>query len=459
MITNGPTKTSLVINSKNKWCRRALLSRIGKTSAAAALMPFVPIMEAGAQSNRAVRYVQWYHANGSSDTSGYWQDKSGPINTPNGSPYKPFDAHQEDVAFIGNMHLRSAQALKPINPHNQPAWAAISGDDRNLGSDNYFTLDQIIANHLKASGVNTSYRNFVMGFKNNNNNDLSVSVNNGNLAAGDRDPRVVYDRLFKTALSINGVPEGQQLNAQKKSILDFVGDSIKKLKPIISEQDRNKLDFHLNAIREVEERISLVEDSMGCNAFDDVDKMAQAPAEKFGNEIVDAYIDLIVASFTCDLTRVVSFQMSFGHDFHSYEWLGLSGDFHGWTHNRAEFKGDGIGQVAALARLNQAMTWRHQKIVRLIDKLKAVQEPGGTLLDNTGILAWTETSRLHDYDNAMWVLAGGMGGKIKTGHYTDYNGADHNKLLTTIAQAMGMNTNRIGSNNYQAGTLDGLLKV
>lgn len=236
-----------------------------------------------------------------------------------------------------------------------------------------------------------------------------------------------------------------------------IGASLKRLNPIISHQDRNKLDFHLNAIREVEERLTQVTDAGSCIAFSEDDKLKNNPEEQFGDEILNAYIDLVVAAFICDLSRVATFQMSFGHDFHSYPWLGLTGDFHGWTHNKVGTGGASLN--GAQGRINAAMAWRHEKIVRLMDKLKAVQEPDGTLLDNSGILMWTETSREHFYNDATWVLGGRMGGQINTGHHTKYSGVDHNKLLTTIAQAMGMQTNRFGAAQYQSGTLDGLLKA
>ena len=459
-----PKKPGVVITSKDKWSRRQLLSRIGKSSTTVALMPFVPIMEAGAQTDRAVRYVQWFNANASSSNNGFWQSNNGAVDFPNGSPYEPYEKYKDHTAVIGNVYLRSAKDVGK-NPHNETTWGSISGRDSSPTANGFYTLDQAIAEDLRDRGINTLYKSLVFGFKNPILTDHTISINNGNRANADRDPRTVYDRLFKAAQSIGGGVDttAQLLSERKLSVLDYVDDSLKKLKPIISSQDRQKLDFHLNSILEVEARIQKIEDgsNQGCNSFRSEDKLATAASEQFGDEILEAFTDLMVAAFTCDMTRVVAFQMSFGHDFHSYPWLGYSGDFHAWTHGliRQEFDASKrVGLPGAINRVKTAMKWRHEKIVSLMDKLNAVNEPDGTLLDNTGILNWTETSRAHDYNNATWVLSGKMGDKINTGQYRNYGGDDHNKLLTTIAQAMGMNTNRFGASKYDSGTLPGLLK-
>lgn len=460
-----PNTSGLIINSKEKWSRRQLLSRIGKSSTTFALMPFVPIMEAGAQTERAVRYVQWFNANASGNNTGFWQNNDGEINSPDGSPYKPYEKYKDHTSIIGNINLRSADDTN-ANPHNETTWGAISGRSETdpEGTKGYYTLDQAIAEDLRNRGINTLYKSLVFGFKAPILGDTTISVNDGQRLNSDKDPRTVYDRLFKAAQSIGGGvdTEAQLLSERKLSVLDYVNDSLKKLKPIISSQDREKLDFHLNSIQEVEARIKKIEDGtvQSCNSFHNEDKLAHNAEEKYGNEIVDAFADLMVAAFSCDMTRVVAFQMSFGHDFHAYPWLGFSGDFHAWTHGliRQEFDPSKREPLSgALNRVKTAMTWRHEKIVRLMDKLNAVSEPDGTLLDNTGILNWTETSRAHDYNNATWILSGKMGNKINSG-YKNYKGADSNKLLTTIAQAMGMNTNRIGGGKYQSGTLPSLLK-
>ena len=157
-------------------------------------MPFVPIMEAGAQTDRAVRYVQWFYANGSTSTKDYWQTADGPINTPAGSPYKPFDKHKDDVAFIGNIHLRSALDVQKVNPHNPTTRAVMAGDGRGAisqGNPPFSTLDQAIANDLQARGIKTPYKSLVFGFKNPK-EDVIVSTNNGRVSNADRDLSLIH---------------------------------------------------------------------------------------------------------------------------------------------------------------------------------------------------------------------------------------------------------------------------
>ena len=458
-MNKNKNKSSIVITDSEKWSRRQLLSKLGKGSAALALMPFVPIMEAGAQSSRAVRYIQWFNANASSSNNGFWQSNDGAINFPDGSPYAPFAKHRDDIALVANMNLQAA-ADTGRNPHNDATFACMTGDDRQFGSrdEDYSTLDQAIANDLRRQGINTLYKNLVFGFKNPILTDHTISIDRGNRANADRDPATVFDRLFG-AVSMQNTTDPSVV--RKQSVLDYVNESLKRLKPIVSQQDSEKLDYHLTSIREIEQRLDRISEGESCQAFMSDERLSVDPNDEHGEEVLDAYIDLMVAAFHCDITRVISFQMSFGHDFHNYGWLGYSGDFHAWTHGvvRQEFDADKREALpGAINRVKRSMEWRHEKIVRLMDKLKAINEPDGTLLDNTGILAWTETSRAHDYNNATWVLGGRMGGKINTGMRRNYGGAHHNQLLTTIAQAMGMQTNRFGASKYQSGVLPGLLR-
>ena len=431
-----------------KWTRRTLLSRFGNGAAMAAVAPFIPVMEAGAQSDKAIRYIQWFTANAANNNNGFWQENNGATVFPVRGPYAPLNAeHKADVSVVSNIYLKSAEDTGK-NPHNDTSWACMTGrENATLGVEDS-SLDQIIANDLRAKNINTPFKSLVLAV-NQPRKNFGIPTWEGKRMPVDYSPQAVFDRLYGSVEASSGASAG--LEGKRKSVLDYMNASLSRLRLMVSADDKQKLDQHLTAIEEIENRLGL--DASGCDSFEGL----TVPSAPSPDVTLDLYIDLIVAAFACDLTRVASVQMSAGHDFHDYRWLDptFSGEFHSWTHGIVEqaATADREQLPDAAQRVARAMTWRSEKFARLLTKLKATPDVEGNVLDNSGVLWWTETARAHTYTNATWLLAGKMGGKLRSGHRQNVGGAHHNRLLTTIARAAGVDTNRIGDTAYQAGTL------
>ncbi len=82
-----------------------------------------------------------------------------------------------------------------------------------------------------------------------------------------------------------------------------------------------------------------------------------------------------------------------------------------------------------------------------LEKLKSVKEGDGTLLDNSLILygsAIADANR-HSHHDLPVVVAGGGGGKIKTGQLRDYpNDTPLNNLFLSMAQTAGAPLQTLG---------------
>ena len=68
----------------------------------------------------------------------------------------------------------------------------------------------------------------------------------------ESNPRAVFERIYGI-----GTPEEQAANleqrrAEKRSILDFVRDSARKMESSLNRTDKEKLDEYLTGIRQVE---------------------------------------------------------------------------------------------------------------------------------------------------------------------------------------------------------------
>jgi hypothetical protein len=145
-------------------------------------------------------------------------------------------------------------------------------------------------------------------------------------------------------------------------------------------------------------------------------------------------MDLAAAALACDQTRIVTMQWSYSESEHLFQFLSLSGNHHGISH---DFASSGTNFEA----YNKIQTWYAERVAAFLTKLDSYPEGEGTLLDNTLVLWGTEIgeSTQHDLQLMPYVLAGRAGGKIRTGRYLDYSNArkDSNQLLVSMAHAMG----------------------
>jgi hypothetical protein len=102
--------------------------------------------------------------------------------------------------------------------------------------------------------------------------------------------------------------------------------------------------------------------------------------------------------------------------------------------------------------------WHQTKYARLLQKLDSYVEGGGrTVLDNSVIMYSNELSngRAHSFMNLPYILAGSAGGYFKQGENIrlgatqnpdgDDDIAPHNKLLNTIINSMGVQSDWFGA--------------
>ena len=101
----------------------------------------------------------------------------------------------------------------------------------------------------------------------------------------------------------------------------------------------------------------------------------------------------------------------------------------------------------------------------MLDKLSSFTTPTGTLLDD-GVAIWLNDladGPPHGSNNVPWVLAGGAGGKLKTGNFVKGKTYTINKVHNTVAAAIGVTNaagapiDDFGDASYEKGHIDGLL--
>ena len=224
---------------------------------------------------------------------------------------------------------------------------------------------------------------------------------------------------------------------RKKSILDVIRADVAELSGAVGASEKQKLDLHLESIRQFEMRIK------------DNASMPQAacmkpasPTDDLGSvakkTLADmAHLDLIVNAFACDITRLGALQWGNSHTWQFDTPTGLRNELH-----------MGIIHVQKDAEAVKIESWLSGQFARVVERLKSIQEPdgSGTLFDNT-LMIWTRDfgdADSHNSESMKFVLAQGNGGYLKTAPTGRFiKGVSGNKrqerILLNLAEAMGVN--------------------
>ena len=128
--------------------------------------------------------------------------------------------------------------------------------------------------------------------------------------------------------------------------------------------------------------------------------------------------------------------------------IGLPEGHHGLTHHS--------GDKEKIEKVTKINCYHIQALVYAIEKLKAVQEGDGTLLDHSMILYGSGISdgNRHDHANLPLIIAGKGNGKLKPGRHIRYaTGTPMADLFVSLLDRMGVEPERFGDSQ---GKLDRL---
>lgn len=308
------------------------------------------------------------------------------------------------------------------------------------------SVDQIVAQRLP---LETKFRSLELGLQTGSSACAYRTIYTGAKSAVNPlvDPASLYASLFAN-LNAGTVAQAQR-KLEKQSFLDLHKGELDTLLRDSSLYDRPKLEAHLTAVRDLER--SLNDTMSACTKPDepaavDFNQVVNRP------ELVDQQTTLMAAALACDLTRVMSFQYSNGHDNVPYPWLNYSGAHHdNLTHDE--------GDPTARAKRVDICTWYSKMFAQLLGKLNAIPEGSGTLLDHTMVVWGTEVAKGdHTFTDVPFIVAGGGAYGVKTGQFLDTQGAFHQRLLVSAARYMGLaDVQNIGDLDSGTGRVPGLL--
>ncbi|MDA0206704.1 MAG: DUF1552 domain-containing protein [Acidobacteria bacterium] len=306
------------------------------------------------------------------------------------------------------------------------------------------SVDQVIANHVgedtPQSSIVLSCEQPMTGFHETNfslaysshiswqNPDSPVPV--------EVYPSLAFDNLFENRSSLRNT-----------SILDRVKDRAESLGTQISASDRTKLDEYMTSVREVERRVETMRKNMD-KAEDKAKERNTAtwtmerPENGLPEDLREhskLLMDIIAMAFQSDRTRVASMLISRDLSAQYYPFLEVSDGHHAASHNN---NSDAYERVAR---------WHVSQLAYLAQKLDSMPEGDSTVLDNSCIMFLSNLwiGRLHDNSRLPVILAGGMGGDLRTGRTLNYLGKPDEErkmcsLYLSLMDRMGVSMDGFG---------------
>lgn len=243
----------------------------------------------------------------------------------------------------------------------------------------------------------------------------------------------------------------EELAARQQSINDLVRDQMDSLmaSPRLGEDDRRRLDLHMQSIRELES-------SLACTMTEDELAVLEGQSASYDSDdgdavmaAVRAHMDVAALAVACGYTRSVAIQVGSGNDgstrYRHLETGALMENFHYISHRRLSHGND--GSVIPDSDVLHAMVDRTfaRAFKYLLDRLYAYELPDGRRLVDCGVALWYNDNGngpAHSNRNIPTIIGGSAGGFLRQGEVIEAssgsNEANHARLLNTIGTAAGL---------------------
>lgn len=451
--------------SSGKYCRRSFLKVLG---ASTVLLPMLDVeLEGRANAGPAgvpKRFATLQWPNGVTDN--YWPSNTDENNFTLTDVLSPLAPHRSDIIVLDGIDNRAMMDQFPdYGGHASLPFLLTGGPGKHPANSTLAAIgDSISLDQQLANTQSTPFKSLVIGVDSREENDstqkyLSFSGpaigNQPNAPAVQDDVHKLYVQLF----SSGGADPAflQRLRAERRSVLDYVGGDLERFKKRLGTESRQKVELHMQSIRNVESRLDQIPVS---NYKPKPDDATIDPYSKdHYDRIARAQIDLVVGAFASGQTNIATLMFSNGHN-NSWVFKWLGGDF-GQAgdgsfnplrshHEIAHRGGDGRMGNDDARRKDAVDKYFHSLFAYFIDGCKQVKELGAPMLDNCALLLMNNMGNggSHSSTRLPWTLAGKCGGFFRTGRYVKVPGTPHNRVLVSIGNAMGDPMTTFGPASY-----------
>lgn len=474
------SRFSMKSESRRGFSRRELLRALGIS---ASFAPLLPLLNASAQtqgSSGPKRLLLLYSPDGIPaadwNDSLNWRPAGGETDFTFHELHSPLEPYKHQVVVPWGMTMTVAGAGEAHAHGMAGTWTACelkgpgNGADFDGGNGNRTgwgsgpSVDQIIA---QSYGENlpyqvaptdptqqTRFRTLELGVQSGSPSSLNRMIYRGDdepLNPED-DPNRAFNTIFEGVSPGSQEPqvdsEAQRRYAEDLALLNIDRASLNRIRSKVGSLDYDKIDRHLESLVELEQSLNVPTAvvSESCTVPSD----AGSPGSSFPDQ-VRSMMDIIAATFACDLTRVMSLQMSHGFsDIRHGDWAPGAGNtgHHTYAHNGND---DTVAQT-------QIDKWYASQVAYLVGLLDSIPEGEGTVLDNT-LICWGRElgNTAHQFYDYPGIMIGGGNLGLATGRNLNVSGSHHVQWLVSIANLMGLSTSTIGNIRPDSGPLPGLV--
>ena len=413
--------------------RREFLKRVGVSAAAMPFLIGLPSLGLAAPARARQRLIIMFSPNGTIPPA-FWPEEKG-TDFKLKEIMEPLEAYKQRMLVLhgvcnkvrgdGDNHMRGMSCLLTgieLFPGNIQG-----GSDTPAGWASGISIDQEIKNFLQSrEETKTRFGSLEFGVGVTDRADpwtrMSYAGPNKPIAPVS-DPYQMYQKLY-------GQIKDREL---LRSVLEDVDEDLRKVRKLISAEDRRMLDEHQALVRQMEKEVReagrlklqavppTLEEGVVADQNDNVPRLSRMQ------------IDLLVNSFVNDTARVATLQYTKSVGQARMNWLNIADNHHQLSHEPDK-------DEATQSKLIKINKWFCGELRYLLDKLSTTPEPGasGTLLDHT-MVVWTNElgkGNSHTLDNIPFVLVGGGFG-FKMGRSLQFEKVPHNRLHLAFAHAFG----------------------
>lgn len=433
---------------KRHLSRRAVLRGAGATLALPLLDSMIPaqtpLRKSAASPRSRLVCLEMVHGSAGSSESGkhYWTPTHTGANFELPYILEPLAPFRQHLTLITGADVRPAEAFAPNEvgaDHFRSSAVFLTGAHprQTAGADvfNGVSIDQLYAQRF---GQDTRLPSIQLCIENVDPGNTCgwsygcVYTNTISWASPTRplpmtiNPRVAFEKLF-------GTPE-----TGSASVLDDVAPDASRLERLLGPADRNRLDEHLSAVRDVEQRIEAIELH---NCSGEKRELSAAPigVPDSWEDHVKLMFDMQVLALAAEITRVSAFKLSQDVSDRVFPESGVKRPFHSLSHHFEK-----PAELAEFAKLNR---YHIAILPYLLEKLKNTPDGDGSLLDHSLVLYGSPMgdSHTHNHRRVPFLLAGHACGAIKGNlHHACETGTPQSNALLTVLHKLGVEVNTIG---------------
>jgi hypothetical protein len=454
--------------------RRAFLRGAG---AAAVALPFLEGLAPAAVAAKPPLRFGVFTVTGGTVLESWRPKDAGPL-TMLPSILRPLEFAKDDLLVLSRLshHGRS----EGLNGHEHCAMLHLTGaplvkkeGGRMVGG---VSVDQAAA---RAVGEQTLLPSLEIGLSN---HETRYSYRAADVQVPyEGNPRLVFERMFRgrkpvvpnwaTRANSPAAKTGPKAATVERGVVDLVREEANDLRRGLGAGDKHRLDEYLEAVRAIEKRIDFVESRQRVEAIDALNPGPSKltlpnglPAEglpiwkvtdpvmrdpEYHEQYTKLMTDLLVLAFQTDTTRVAVFAA--GSDealFPGVVTVGYERHCHTLEHQGNAGRVEDADPIAREA-LRQIHAWYTKLFAEAVRKMKAIDEGGSTLLDNT-LLLYTSymADGGHGTRDYPVLLAGKAGGTLKPGRHLAFKDKTPlSNLYVEILDRMGAKATSFGESH------------